>query len=307
MQKIKTKNISADGKVEVHSFFYAPTWSITHIVVDRDTSSCAIIDSVLGYNPTSGEISTEFADKIIREVQEKKYTLEWILETHAHADHLSAAQYIQKKLGGTIGIGEHIQQVQQVFGQTFGIEQDILLEGKDFDALFKDDETFLLGSQTFRVVHTPGHTPADVMYIISDFAFVGDTIFVPDFGTARTDFPGGNAEDLFDSIQKIYALPDAQKLFMCHDYLPKEGRKEYVWETTVAQQKKYNIHCPEDQTKEAFVQMRTQRDATLSVPKLLLPSIQINIRAGKLPKAEKNNTRYIKIPLKGSTTNPLNI
>lgn len=284
------------GTPTVHSFFDAVTNTISHIVVDPETQKCAIIDTVLDYEPNAAKISFESANKIIDFVQKEGFSVEWIIETHAHADHLSAAPYIQEKLGWILAIGEQIKEVQEVFGKVFNFGTEFARNASQFDHLFKDNDTFMLGNIPSKVLHTPGHTPADMTYVIGDTAFVGDTLFMPDFGTARCDFPGGSAKIMYDSIQKIYSLPDETRLFLCHDYLP-EGRDEYVWETTVAEQKARNIHVATSKSKDEFIEMRTTRDAKLGMPKLIIPSIQTNIRAGHLPDAEDNGTQYLKVPI----------
>lgn len=280
----------------VYSFFHADTNTVSHIAVDESTKQCAVIDSVLDYNAASARITYDSADQIIAFVKEKELSVQWVIETHAHADHLSAAPYVQQKLGGTVAIGESIKIVQEVFGKVFNFGPEFERDARQFDHLFADQETFKLGSIDAQVIHTPGHTPADMTYIIGDAAFVGDTLFMPDFGTARCDFPGGSAENLYASIQKIYTLPDETRLFLCHDYLP-EGRTEYFWETTVGAEKAENIHVATKKNKSDFIKMRTERDATLSLPKLMIPSIQTNIRAGHFGDPEENGTTYLKVPL----------
>lgn len=283
---------------KVHSFFDSATNTISHLVVDEATKACAVIDSVLDYEPNAAKISFESADAIIELIEKQGLHLEWIIETHAHADHLSAAPYIQQKLGGKIAIGESIKIVQEVFGKIFNFGTEFARDASQFDHLFKDGDTFMLGSIQGRAIYTPGHTPADMTYVIGDAAFVGDTLFMPDYGTARCDFPGGSAETLYESAQKIFALPESTRLFMCHDYLP-QGRKDFAWETTVGEEKEKNIHLGRvaGKSKAEFVQMRAARDATLGMPHLILPSIQVNIQAGRLPKAENNGVSYLKIPL----------
>ncbi len=287
---------SSKGTPTVHSFFDAFTNTVSHVVVDESTGKAAIIDSVMDYEPNSAKISFESADRLIQFVQENAWEVQWIIETHAHADHLSAAPYIQEKLGGILAIGEHITIVQEVFGKVFNLGTDFERDASQFDKLFKDGETFKLGSIDAHVIYTPGHTPADMTYVIGDAAFVGDTLFMPDFGTARCDFPGGSAETLYSSIQKIFALPEETRLFMCHDYLP-EGRSEYVWETTVKEEKERNIHVSQEHDKNEFIKMRTERDATLGMPRLIIPSIQVNVRGGRLPQAEDNAVQYLKVPI----------
>lgn len=280
----------------IKAFFDKATSTVSYVVADPETRHAAIIDSVMDYEPASGTISFASADAIINYVQEEGYLIDWILETHAHADHLSAAPYLQEKLGGKIAIGEHIDTVQRFFGNVFSTDTAHEHHPQEFDHLFTDGETFPIGHLEARVMHTPGHTPADITYIIGDAAFVGDTLFMPDYGSARCDFPGGSAETLYQSVQKIYTLPDTTRLFMCHDYLPTH-RKEYQWETTVVEEKTHNIHLNESVSQEKFVSMRTKRDATLGMPTLIIPSLQVNIHAGRLPEAEKNGITYFRIPL----------
>ena len=283
-------------KPVVTAFFDEPTFTVSYVVEDPATKTAAIVDSVLDYAPNSGRTSTESADKIIAFVKEKGLKVEWLLETHVHADHLSAAPYLKKALGGKIAIGANIKVVQGIFGKVFNAEPGFPTDGRQFDKLFVDGDTFSVGSIPGKVMHTPGHTPACLTYLIGDAGFVGDTLFMPDYGTARCDFPGGNASTLFQSIQKIFALPDETRLFMCHDYKA-PGRDAYAWETTVGEEKKKNIHVHEGVSEADFVAMRSARDATLDMPRLILPSVQVNMRAGELPPAEDNGTRYLKIPL----------
>ncbi len=280
----------------VHSFFDKNTFTISHLVADPVTKHAAIIDSVLDFDPVNGKLSQESADRILEVVQKEGYTVDWILETHAHADHVTAAQYLKGTLGGKVAIGERITEVQAIFAKAFHFSKEFPINGSQFDRLWKDGETFTIGSIEGRVIATPGHTPADVSYLIGDALFVGDTIFMPDYGTARCDFPGGNAGVLFDSIRTLYALPHETRVFLCHDYLPL-SRKEYRWETTILDQKLGNIHVPENQEKTAFTQMREERDRTLGMPRLIIPSIQINIRAGALPESEEDGTVYLKVPV----------
>jgi glyoxylase-like metal-dependent hydrolase (beta-lactamase superfamily II) len=258
-------------------------------------TACAIVDSVLDYDPKSGRTRTESADKVIDYVQTNRLRVEWILETHAHADHLSAAPYLKAKLGGRTGIGEHIATVQKVFKGIFNLEPGFRQDGSQFDHLFRDGEELRIGELTGRVLHVPGHTPADIAYQVGDAVFVGDTMFMPDVGTARCDFPGGCAATLYRSVRRLLDLPPQTRLFMCHDY-PPAGR-EARWEVTVAEQSEKNIHIRAGVTEEQFVEMRTKRDATLDMPMLILPAIQVNISAGQLPEAEENGVRYLKIPL----------
>lgn len=282
----------------VHSFFDAQTYTITHVVADPETKEAAIIDSVLDYDLVTGKTSYENATKVIDLIRAEGYHVQWILETHAHADHVTAAQYLKQQLGGQVAIGEHISDVQKVFADVFQLGATFPTDGRQFDHLWKDGETFRVGSIEARVIATPGHTPADVTYVIGDAAFVGDTIFMPDYGTARCDFPGGNADVLFDSIRRVYELPDETRVFLCHDYLP-EARAEYCWETTLLEQKKSNVHVAESVEKDAFVQMRQSRDKGLGMPRLIIPSIQINIRAGNMPEPDENGVSYLKVPLNG--------
>ena len=280
----------------VKSFFDEPTFTATHVVHDPVTRKAAIIDSVMDLNQAAGRTSFESADRVIDYVKSKGLTVEWLLETHAHADHLSAAPYLQEKLGGQIAIGEQIRTVQIVFGKVFNEGTDFARDGSQFDHLFSDGETFELGGIPAIALHVPGHTPADMAYVIGDAAFVGDTMFMPDYGTARCDFPGGDAHQLFKSIHRLMALPGETRVFLCHDYQAPE-RPYYAWETTVAAERAYNIHIHEGIGEDQFVAMRTKRDATLGMPRLILPSVQINIRAGRLPEPEDNGTRYLKLPL----------
>jgi glyoxylase-like metal-dependent hydrolase (beta-lactamase superfamily II) len=281
---------------EVKTFFDEATFTATHVVWDPETKAAAIIDSVKDYDPKSGRTSTGSADAVIDFVKSQGLTVEWILETHVHADHLTAAPYLKEKLGGKIAIGARINTVQGVFKKVFNAEEDFATDGRQFDRLFEDDETFGIGNLEARVMHTPGHTPACSTYIIGNAAFVGDTLFMPDFGTARCDFPGGDARQLYKSIQKILALPPETRLFLCHDYKA-EGRDEYAWETTVAEEKAKNIHVHDGVSLDDFVKMRTERDKQLQMPVLILPSVQVNMRAGDLPPPEDNGMRYLKIPL----------
>lgn len=280
----------------VNAFFDEATNTISYIVAEPQGKVCAVIDSVLDYDPKSGRTSTKSADKLITFLKDHGLRVEWILETHAHADHLTAAPYLREKVGGKIAIGEHIKTVQATFKKVFNLEPAFATDGSQFDHLFKDGERFSAGGLEGRVIHTPGHTPACLTYVIGDAAFVGDTIFMPDYGTARCDFPGGDASTLYTSIQKLFSLPATTRLFMCHDYMA-PGRDVYAWETSVADERKSNIHVHEGVSEAEFVRMRTERDATLSMPTLILPSVQVNIRAGQLPPPEKNGISYLKIPL----------
>ncbi|MBL8644002.1 MAG: MBL fold metallo-hydrolase [Rhodospirillaceae bacterium] len=282
--------------VRIEAFFDEPTNTVSYVAADPPTKVCAIIDPVLDYDPASGRISHASADKICAFIGKHGLTVEWILETHAHADHLSAAHDLKKMLGGKIGIGAHIADVQKIFSKVFNLGPGFATDGSQFDALFTDGSAFSLGAQTVKVMHTPGHTPACVTYIMGDAAFVGDTLFMPDYGTARADFPGGDARTLYRSIRKVLSLPPATRLFMCHDYLP-AGRTAYAWETTVAAERQSNIHVKDGISEDDFAAMRAARDKTLGMPRLILPSIQVNIRAGALPPPESNGTAYLKIPV----------
>jgi glyoxylase-like metal-dependent hydrolase (beta-lactamase superfamily II) len=283
-------------KPEITSFFDDATNNVSHIVIDPDNRSCAIIDSLLDYDAASGRTSTRSADRLIDYVHARGLTTEWIIDTHVHADHLSAAHYLKTILGGRIGIGEQITEVQKIFGKLFNAEAAFRVDGSQFDHLFKDGESYRVGSLEARAIHTPGHTPACMTHVIGDAAFVGDTLFMPDYGTARADFPGGDAHALYRSIQKVFALPADTRIFLNHDYLP-DGRETICWESTVAEQRRSNIHVHEGISEDAFVQMRNARDKTLPMPKLIVPSVQINIRAGEFPPPEDNGLSYIKVPI----------
>ena len=280
----------------VTAFFDPATFTVSYVVREPDGSNCAIIDSVLDYDPAAGRTDTSSADAIIAFVKAENLTVTWILESHVHADHLSAAPYLQQQVGGKIGIGDQITVVQDTFGKVFNEGTAFQRDGSQFDALFKDDDTVNIGQMRVDVMHTPGHTPACLTYVIGDAAFVGDTLFMPDFGTARCDFPGGSAENLFNSIQKILALPDETRVFVGHDYKA-PGRDEFAWETTIGEQKALNIHIGAGKPLEEFVSMRQERDATLGMPRLILPSIQTNMRAGQFPEPEDNGVRYLKVPV----------
>ena len=283
-------------KPVVTTFFDEPTFTATHVVHDPETRAAAIIDSVLDFDQAAGRTSTAGADRIIQYVHSNKLHVEWLLETHAHADHLSAAPYLQEKLGGTLAIGEHIRTVQQEFGKVFNEGPDFARDGSQFDRLFADGDTLNLGEIAAMALHVPGHTPADMAYVFGDAAFVGDTLFMPDYGTARADFPGGDARQLFRSIRRLLSLPDATRIFLCHDYKA-QNRDQFVWETTVGAERTSNVHAHDGVTEQEFVAMRTARDATLDMPRLILPSVQVNMRAGYLPEPEANGTRYLKLPL----------
>jgi glyoxylase-like metal-dependent hydrolase (beta-lactamase superfamily II) len=283
------------AKPDVKAFFDKATFTVSYVVSDPATGHAAIIDPVLDFDPTSGRTSTSSADELVAYIAEKDLAVDWILETHVHADHISAAPYLNEKLGGQTAIGSDVTAVQETFKDVFNLPE-LATDGSQFDRLFSDGDTFDIGEIRGRVVATPGHTPACVTYVIGDSAYVGDTLFMPDFGTSRTDFPGGSAPQLYESIQKILALPDDTRLFMCHDYKA-PGRDEYAWETTVVAQRDGNVHVNKDVSKEAFVATREGRDSQLGMPKLLLPAIQVNIRAGAFPEPEDNGVRFLKIPL----------
>lgn len=282
-------------KPKVRSFFDEATFTATHVVSDPKSGRAAIVDSVKDFDPKSGRTATTSAEEIIAYVKEQGLTVDWILETHVHADHLTAAPFLKRKLGGKIGIGSEIRGVQTVFKSVFNAEEQFTTDGRQFDHLFEDGEVFYIGDLQARVMHTPGHTPACATYVIGDAAFVGDTLFMPDFGTARCDFPGGDARVLFRSIGKILNLPSQTRLFLCHDYAP--GGREYRWETTVADERAENIHVREGVSETDFVEMRTARDKQLSMPQLILPSVQVNMRAGELPPADDNGVHYLKLPV----------
>ena len=280
----------------VTAFFDEPTYTVSYVVTDPETKVCAVVDSVLDFDPASGRTNTESADEIIEFIQKNDLKVEWILETHVHADHLSAAPYIQEKLGGKIAIGAEIRTVQDTFGKIFNEGTRFQRDGSQFDKLVVDGDTFRIGNIEAHAMHTPGHTPACMTYVVGDAAFVGDTMFMPDYGTARADFPGGDARTLYRSIKKVLSLPPETRLFMCHDYKA-PGRDEYKWETTVAEERANNVHVHDGVTEDEFVAMREARDATLDMPRLILPSIQINMRAGQMPEPDDNGTSYLKIPL----------
>ena len=286
--------INMNVRPEVASFFDPATNTISYVVKDPNSNSCAIVDSVMDIDYAAGKIFYENADAIISYVKEKDLKVEWLIETHVHADHLSAAPYIQEKLGGKIGIGENIITVQETFGKIFNEGTEFQRDGSQFDALFKDGDVYEIGGLRAFVIYTPGHTPACMTHVIGNAAFVGDTLFMPDGGSARADFPGGDAGTLYDSIQKVLALPDEMRLFMCHDYGP-NGRN-IEWETTVGDEKKHNIHVGEGKTREEFIKFRTERDAQLDMPKLIIPSLQVNMRAGDIP-TDKDGRPMLKVPL----------
>ena len=290
---------TARAAMQVEAFFDPATSTVSYLLNDPATRQCALIDTVLDYDPKSGRTRTDSADRLIARVRELGTTVQWILETHVHADHLSAAAYLKDTLGGQLGIGGHIRTVQTVFGKLFNAGDDFARDGSQFDHLFADDETFSVGSLTVRALHTPGHTPACMTYVVqnahSTAAFVGDTLFMPDYGTARCDFPGGDARTLYRSINRVLSLPAETVLYMCHDYPPNGRAVQYS--TTVAEERAHNIHVKDGITEAAFVTMREARDAKLDMPVLLLPSVQINMRAGEMPPPEPNGVRYVKIPI----------
>jgi glyoxylase-like metal-dependent hydrolase (beta-lactamase superfamily II) len=283
-------------QVNVEAFFDPATFTYSYVVIDPSSQRCAIIDSVLDYDPASGRTSFASADRMIAFVKEHDLKVDWLLETHVHADHLSAAPYLQRELGGQLAIGENITVVQDTFGKLFNAGTEFATDGRQFDHLFKDGDTFQIGNIAAQAMHTPGHTPACMTYLIGDAGFVGDTLFMPDYGTARCDFPGGDARTLFQSIRKLFTLPGSTRLFMCHDYKA-PGRDDFRNQTTVAEERAHNVHVHEGIDEASFVAMRSSRDATLGMPTLILPAVQINMRAGQLPPAEDNGTRYLKITL----------
>lgn len=280
---------------DVTAFFDEPTNTVSYVVKDPSSNACAIIDSVMDIDYAAGRISYDSANEIIGHVEGRGLKVEWLIETHAHADHLSAAPYIQGKLGGKLGIGENIKIVQEVFGKIFNEGTEFERDGSQFDRLFKDGDTYKIGGMTAFAMTTPGHTPACMTHVVGDAAFVGDTLFMPDAGTARADFPGGDARVLYRSIKRLLELPPETRLFMCHDYAP--GGREIKWETSVAEQRATNIHVRDGISEDEFVKMRTARDATLALPKLIIPSIQVNIRGGNLPEPDESGKRYLKVPV----------
>lgn len=291
--------MSQTSTMQVEGFFDPATWTVSYLILDTSTRQCALLDSVLDYDPKSGRTQTQSADKLIKRVQELGATVQWILETHVHADHLSAAPYLQKALGGKTGVGASIVTVQKVFGSLFNAGGEFACDGSQFDHLFSDDEAFSIGSLKAKAWHTPGHTPACMTYVVSQgdetAAFVGDTLFMPDYGTARCDFPGGDARVLYRSVNRVLSLPAQTKLYMCHDYQP--GGRDIEFVSTVADERAHNIHVRDGISEEEFVAMRHARDMTLAMPTLILPSVQVNMRAGHFPEPEPNGTRYIKIPI----------
>ena len=284
-------------KPEVVAFFDAPTNTISYILKDPSSNSCAVIDSVMDIDYAAGRITYEGADKIIAHIKENGWKCEWLIETHVHADHLSGAPYIQSKVGGKLGIGENITVVQDTFGKVFNEGTEFQRDGSQFDRLFKDGDSYKIGNLTVNVLHTPGHTPACMTHVAGDAAFVGDTLFMPDGGSARADFPGGDARTLYKSIQRVLSLPAETRMFMCHDYGP-NGR-EIQWETTVGEERAHNIHVRDGISEDEFVKMRETRDATLDMPKLIIPSLQVNMRAGKLPPKDKDGKVFLKVPVNG--------
>lgn len=291
-----TYPVNMDIKPDVQAFFDEATNTISYIVKDPTSDACAIVDSVMDIDYAAGRITFDHADALIQQIETQGLKLEWIIETHVHADHLSAAPYIQEKLGGKIGVGHKITVVQDVFGKVFNEGTDFQRDGSQFDALFEDGDTYMIGNMQGFAMYTPGHTPACMVHVMGNAAFTGDTLFMPDGGSARCDFPGGSAEELYESIMKVLALPDEMRLFMCHDYGP-NGR-DIQWETTVADEKAYNIHVGGDKTKEDFIKFRTERDAQLTMPKLIIPSLQVNMRAGEVP-TDKDGNPMLKVPVNG--------
>ncbi len=280
----------------ITAFFDEPTFTYSYVIQDPESNHCAIIDSVLDFNYAAGKTATDSAEALLKFIAEQNLTVDWILETHVHADHLSAAPYLQDKTGAKTGIGAHITTVQDTFGKAFNAGTEFARDGSQFDALFNDGDSIRIGNLEGKAMHTPGHTPACMTYVFGDAAFVGDTLFMPDYGTARCDFPGGDARTLYSSIQKVFTLPGDTRLFMCHDYKA-PGREEYAYETTVAAEREQNVHVKNGISEEDFVRMRTERDATLDMPRLILPSVQVNMRAGHMPPEEDNGQVYLKVPI----------
>jgi len=287
---------SAAGIPQVESFFDPVTNTVSYVVIDPQSRRCALVDSVLDYDAASGHTSYAGAQKLVDFVRAQNLTVDWLLETHVHADHLSAAPWLQEQVGGKLAIGDHIRTVQHIFGKVFNAGTDFARDGSQFDHLFHDGDRYQVGELQASALHTPGHTPACMSHLIGDALFVGDTLFMPDYGTARCDFPGGDARTLYRSIRKLLALPDETRVFLCHDYLP-EGRDRFCWQTTIGEQRRHNIHVHEGISEAQFVAMREERDATLGMPRLILPSVQVNMRAGHLPPPEDNGVQYMKIPL----------
>jgi glyoxylase-like metal-dependent hydrolase (beta-lactamase superfamily II) len=294
--QVRSALAGAIPRPQVRAFFDEATFTATYVVRDPGSSACAIIDSVLDYDPASGRTSRGSADAVIAYVKAEGLDVVWQLETHAHADHLSAAPYLQAELGGRLAIGEDIRRVQETFGKLFNAGEDFARDGRQFDQLFQDGERFRIGALPAIALHVPGHTPACMAYVIGDSVFVGDTLFMPDYGTARCDFPGGDAATLYRSIQRLLALPDETRVFLCHDYKAPD-RDAFAWETTIGDERRGNIHVHEGVSEAAFVELREARDRTLDMPRLILPSVQVNMRGGRLPEPEENGVRYLKIPL----------
>ncbi|KMS59001.1 MBL fold metallo-hydrolase [Sphingobium baderi] len=288
-----------ETKPLIEAFFDEATYTVSYLVADPQSREAAVIDPVMDFDIASGEADTRSAERLLAFAAKRGWRITMVLETHAHADHLSAAPFVKARTGAPIGIGEHIRDVQKIFRPVFGLD-DLRTDGSDFDRLFRDGEQFSVGTLRFTVMHVPGHTPADIAYLVDDAAFVGDTLFMPDYGTARADFPGGDARMLYRSIRRLLSLPDETRLFLCHDYKA-PGRDDYRWETTVGEERRASVHIHEGVDEDSFVAMREARDATLPVPRLLLPSIQVNIRAGHFPEAESNGVRYLKIPVKAKS------
>jgi glyoxylase-like metal-dependent hydrolase (beta-lactamase superfamily II) len=296
IEQIRAANAATSAKLVVESFFDEPTFTVSHVLHDPATKRGAVIDSVLDFDAASGRTSTGSADAVIAYARREGLTIDWLLETHAHADHLSAAPYLQRKLGGKLAIGREITTVQNVFGKIFNAGTEFARDGSQFDRLFDDGDRFSIGGVPAIALHVPGHTPADLAFVIGDAAFVGDTLFMPDYGTARADFPGGDARKLYRSIRRLLSLPFETRLFLCHDYKG-PGRDDFVWETTVGAQRTNNIHVHDGVSEDEFVVMRNKRDAGLALPNLILPSVQVNMRGGNFPPPEDNGTRYLKLPL----------
>ena len=296
MTSRSTSDMSSPAIPQVFAFFDQDSNTVSYVVAEPEGRACAVIDSVLDFDYASGHTDTRSADAIIGFINEHDLRLEWLLETHVHADHLSAAPYLQEKLGGLIGIGERITVIQELFGKVFNEGTRFRRDGSQFDKLFRNGDVFMIGQLRGNVLHTPGHTPACMTYVVGDAAFVGDTLFMPDYGTARCDFPGGSAAEMFDSVQTILSLPDATRIFVCHDYKA-PGRDEFAWESTVGEQKAKNVHIGAGRSKDDFVELREKRDATLSMPRLIIPSLQVNMRAGEMPDPEDNGMSYLKVPI----------
>jgi len=296
IEQIRATNAATSAKLVVQSFFDEPTFTVSHVIHDPATKRGAVIDSVLDFDAASARTSTDSADAVVAYARREGLTIDWHFETHAHADHLSAAPYIQRKLGGKLAIGREITTVQNVFGKIFNAGTEFARDGSQFDRLFDDGDRFSIGGVPAIALHVPGHTPADLAFVIGDAAFIGDTLFMPDYGTARADFPGGDARKLYRSIRRLLSLPDETRLFLCHDYKG-PGRDDFIWETTVGAQRTNNVHVHDGVSEDEFVAMRNKRDATLALPNLILPSVQVNMRGGNFPPPEDNGTRYLKLPL----------